>query len=90
MNGVDEYTFRFLPLYLPGCSLPSMDTASSQTFFRFLIGIAVLSSEGTAVYSEAEDNSPRAIPVADFANYYKNKAENDSVKLREEFMVRRF
>ncbi|RMX56301.1 hypothetical protein pdam_00021644 [Pocillopora damicornis] len=38
-----------------------------------------------SVYSEADDGKPKPIPVAEFAEYFKNKSANGSVVLEDEF-----
>ncbi|XP_022810230.1 receptor-type tyrosine-protein phosphatase S-like, partial [Stylophora pistillata] len=46
---------------------------------------ASLPKENESVYSEADDGKPKAVPVAEFAQYFKNKSSNGAIVLKEEF-----
>ena len=43
------------------------------------------SPEMDPLYDEAEDGKPKAIPVAQFSEFFKNKSKNGAVVLNEEF-----
>ena len=47
-----------------------------------------LPKEKESVYSEADDGTPKPIPVVEFAQYFKNKSVNGGIVLKEEFKAR--
>ena len=47
-----------------------------------------LPKEKESVYSEVDDGTPKPIPVAEFAQYFKNKSVNGGIVLKEEFKAR--